>query len=123
MQEIVAAGYSRMQPREGTPQLVSRIDRAFSNAPVQELIRGGALATYTTSACAHDIPSDRSPLEVRVFPHRYQRRRSIPHSAPDHPLLHDLGEVSPALHDLAGYARAAPLRIAWRGRAVNASLR
>lgn len=59
-QEVIAAGYSRTQTRNGAPQVMPRIGRAFANALVQELLAGGTRASYMLS---QDTPSDHSPKE------------------------------------------------------------
>lgn len=64
-----------MQTRDGAPQLGLRIDNVYTNAPVQEVLGGGAMSTYTTPVLSTDLPSDHAPMEIRFLPPRVGRRR------------------------------------------------
>lgn len=98
--EIVAAGHSRYQQRDGVPQLLSRIDRVMVNAPVHEVVGGGARARYTTSVLDRRLPSDYASLELVVYPPLVKRRPTIPRRAPSHPVFQQLlAEASSALLD------------------------
>lgn len=95
--EIIPAGNSRMQTRGGVPQLMSRLDRAFVNAPVHELLSGGARAECVP-VLSRDFPSDHAPLELVILPTRTRRHRMVPRWAPSHPVFEQLlGEAASAI--------------------------
>lgn len=92
-----------MQTRDGAPQLLSRLDRAFVNAPVHELLSGGARAEYCTPVLSRDLPLDHAPLEVVFLPTRMPRRRTIPMWASSHPVFRQLlGQAASAIAAGAG---------------------
>lgn len=105
-QEVVPAGFSRTQTRDGAPSLLSRIDRVLTNAPVSELLGGGARATYIVPVMSTSLPSDHAPLELVVMTTPAHRRRTVPRWAPLHPLYKKLmAEAADAIH-LRGQPRA-----------------
>lgn len=98
--EVIPVGYSRVQVRDGVPRLLSRIDRVMVNAPVQEMVGGGACARYTPSVLDRTLPSDHAPLELVVYPPPVARLPCIPRSAPSHPVLRQpLAEATKAILD------------------------
>lgn len=88
--EVVPAGFSRIQTRDGAPSTLSTIDRVLTKAPVSELMGGGARAAYVVPVTSVDLPSDHAPLELVVLPTPTRRRRTIPQWAPLHPLYQEL---------------------------------
>lgn len=98
MHEVVAQGYSRVQCRDGRPQLLSRLDRLFTNSPTSSLVGGCAFAHYHVGVLDRALPSDHAPLEGRFLPPRTAGRFRVPRWALQHPLYAErLSEAADAI--------------------------
>lgn len=122
--EIVAQGFSRVQRRGGQPQLLSRIDRVFTNSPIQGLMGGRCFAQYVVGVLDRALPSDHAPLEVRFLPPRSDERFRVPKWALRHPLYAErLAEASEAIHRAGLHPLEALRQIAHVARAAVAEVR
>lgn len=96
--EVAAAGYTRIQTRDGVPPLPSRIDTTLVNAPVQEFVGGGVRARYTSSVLDRHLPSGDAPLELVLYVSPAKRWPTIPRWGPAYLVFKELMvEASSAL--------------------------
>lgn len=83
--EIRAEGYSRRRSRDDRLQLLSRLDKAYTNMPTQDILKCNPSCAYTMSLADPRLESDHSPLKLVFARPQTKGPFRIPRWVPEHP--------------------------------------
>lgn len=83
--ELRAEGYSRRQFRDGHLQLLSRLDKAYTNMPTQDIMACHPSCAYTKSLADPHLESDHAPMALTFSRPRSKGPFRVPRWVPDHP--------------------------------------